>query len=124
MASVILVMGSLSPVRCASSTSSVFASMTRASAGRISPASKTMMSPGTMNLEAMISVSPSRRTRNCGERIFFSSSTARSALPSCIIPIMVLMRITPMMAKPSMKSFMTKEKTDAAKRIRTIGSMM
>ena len=89
----------------------------------ISPDSKTMISPGTIYFVAIISRLPLLKTLNCGESIFLSSSTAFSALPSCIRLITVLTKTTPRMTKPSTKSFITNENIVATKSMMTIGSM-
>ena len=82
--------GTLSPVSADSSDFKLTLSRRRASAGTKSPASRKIISPGTSSLAAMICSFPSRSTLACGADMFFSASSAFSALLSCTSPITAL----------------------------------
>ena len=81
-----LITGSDSPVRGASSHCREWFSMIRASAGILSPASSTMMSPGTRLFDGTSSSLPSRSTVIIGVSMLFSASSAFSARNSCTKP--------------------------------------
>ena len=80
--------GTDSPVRADSSHLRLAAWISRPSAGMKSPASSLTISPGT-SWEASITCStPPRTTRAWGAEMFFSASSAFSALLSCKTPRM------------------------------------
>jgi len=90
MASVLFSVGTLSPVRAASSISSVAATMRRPSAGTRLPASNNTMSPGT-RVSATTSITwPSRRTRAMFFISFSSEARLSSAFDSWRRPITAL----------------------------------
>jgi len=89
----------LSPVSAASSIRSPTISITRASAGIISPLSSISMSPGTTSLEGISFSVPSLCTRVSGCTNFFKASMAFSALYSCRNPISITKRMIPIMAQ-------------------------
>mmetsp|Transcript_32160 Transcript_32160/g.90044 ORF Transcript_32160/g.90044 Transcript_32160/m.90044 type:complete len:242 (-) Transcript_32160:233-958(-) len=93
--SVIFVMASDSPVRMASSTWILFTSTMRTSAGTRSPDLSVTISPGTSWSASTLTISPSRNTMAWGESIALIASAALSALPSCTMPMVTLMKITP-----------------------------
>ena len=80
-----------SPVRAASSTSRLAATMSLLSAGTLLPASSNTMSPGTRSLESMDSSLPSRSTRTWGLTIALRASIAFSARYSWTKPKMAFM---------------------------------
>ena len=82
--------GVLSPVRPASSISSVATTSTRPSAGTLSPASKPTMSPGTSSSAGTSCTCPSRLTLAVMISICFRAATLSAALPSWCRPINAL----------------------------------
>ena len=82
MASVSLGEATLSPVRAASSISSVAVTKRRPSAGTRSPASISTMSPGTTLSASISTASPSRRTRVMFFIMLWSDARLASALAS------------------------------------------
>ena len=74
--------GMLSPVNGASSVCRLASSTTRASAGILSPASTSTMSPGTISSARMRWRSPSRTTVDSGAASAISARTERSARDS------------------------------------------
>ncbi len=82
--------GVLSPVRPASSISSVATTSTRPSAGTLSPASNPTMSPGTRSSAGTSWTRPSRLTLAVMISICFRASTLSAALPSWCRPINAL----------------------------------
>ena len=79
--------GTDSPVNADSSDFKFTLLISRASAGTKSPASRRMTSPGTSSLAFTSFSVPPRRTRAWGADMFFSASSAFSALLSCATPI-------------------------------------
>ena len=77
-----LATGALSPVSAASWVSSVAERMIRPSAGTMSPASTSTMSPTTTSRAGTCTMCPLRTTRVCGTCIFDSASTLALALSS------------------------------------------
>ncbi|MND86212.1 hypothetical protein D3C80_781660 [compost metagenome] len=71
-----------SPVRIASSTRKLCASISRISAGILSPARSTIISPGTISVVGMVSCTPFRITRASLESIFRILCSDFSALLS------------------------------------------
>ncbi len=98
--STLLDTGVLSPVRPASSISSVAATRTRPSAGTLSPASKLTMSPGTRSSAGTSSTWPSRLTLAVMISICRSAATLSAALPSWFRPITALSTVRPRMTIP------------------------
>jgi hypothetical protein len=92
--------GVLSPVRAASSISSVAATNSRPSAGILSPASKETMSPGTSSSAGMSAAAPPRRTCALIRSIFWSAATLSAALPSWFRPRTALSTVRPRIARP------------------------
>ena len=88
--------GALSPVRAASSISSVAATISRPSAGTRLPASKRTMSPGTSSAASISIAAPSRRTRAMSFSIFSSAARLASAFDSCRRPRTALNTVRPM----------------------------
>ncbi len=82
--------GVLSPVRPASSISSVATTSTRPSAGTLSPASNPTMSPGTSSSAGTSCTCPSRLTLAVMINICFRAATLSAALPSWCRPINAL----------------------------------
>ena len=96
--------GSDSPVSADSSVFSELALTSLASAGTMSPASSTRMSPGTTFCEDISFICPSLSTLAWGTDIFFSSSIALSALFSCITPSRALSTTIIIIISESVKS--------------------
>ncbi len=82
--------GTDSPVSAASLTRRLGLSTSRASAATMSPASRTITSPGTSSVAATASSTPSRTTRAFGAVIVRSAAIACSARYSCANPISAL----------------------------------
>ena len=91
--------GTDSPVRMASCAARPRASITRRSAGTLSPASSRTMSPGTSVAPSTVTRRPSRKTAARGASICRIADMALSALPSWTKPMTALAsttaRITP-----------------------------
>ena len=101
----ILLTGTLSPVRAASSIFKEALSNRRPSAGTESPASSSTTSPGTSSSECRITIFPSRRTLQVAAVMVCSASIAASALLSCTTPKMAFSRTTARMMITSAHSF-------------------
>ena len=78
--------GVLSPVRADSATRSAIDSSTLASAGMVSPSSRSRTSPGTSSVAGTTRCCPSRSTRAVGAVMASSAATACSARLSCTKP--------------------------------------
>ncbi len=98
--STVLGTGVLSPVRPASSISSVAATRMRPSAGTLSPASNPTMSPGTSSSAGISSSWPSRRTLAVMISICRRAATLSAALPSWCKPITALTTVSPITTRP------------------------
>ncbi len=96
--------GRLSPVRAASSISSVAATSRRPSAGILSPASNVTTSPGTSSSAGTSTRSPSRRTCALITSIFCSAATLSAALPSWFSPSTALRTVSPRITMPVLNS--------------------
>ena len=92
--------GVLSPVRAASSISSVAATRSRPSAGILSPASNVTMSPGTSSSASTSTRCPSRRAWAWMRSIFWSAATLSAALPSWFRPSTAFSTVMPMITRP------------------------
>ena len=92
--------GVLSPVRAASSISSVAATVSRPSAGILSPASKETTSPGTSSSAGMSTCPPPRRACALIRSIFWSAATLSAALPSWFRPRIAFSTVRPMITSP------------------------
>ena len=108
--------GVLSPVSAASSISSVAATSRRPSAGILSPASKTTMSPGTSSSAGTSTSSPPRRTCALITSIFCSAATLSAALPSWFRPRIALSTVRPRITRPVENSWRATMLTIAAPR--------
>ena len=116
--------GTDSPVSAASSTFRELASSKRISAGTISPASKSTISPGTSSWDLMVSTLPFRRTLASGEAISFKASMASSALASWMTPMIAFKTTTKRIITASCHSWLAKRDTvAAAKRMIIIKSL-
>jgi hypothetical protein len=113
-ASTDLATGIDSPVRPASSISSVADTRIRPSAGTLSPASKLTMSPGTSSSAGIPSISPSRRTRAVMISICRRAATLSAALPSWCRPITALSTVRPSTTMPVDTSWRATMLTTAA----------
>ncbi|OPY25193.1 MAG: hypothetical protein A4E23_00113 [Methanomethylovorans sp. PtaU1.Bin073] len=120
ISSISLFTGTLSPVSAASSIRSPTISITRASAGIMSPLSSTSMSPGTTSLEGISFNDPSLRTLVTGCTNFLRASIAFSALYSCRNPIIITKRIMPIIAQKLIISWASKAIMAAAASTHTI----
>ncbi len=99
-----LLTGTDSPVIAASSAFRLIAFSTRASAGTKSPASNSIMSPGTNVVVSTCSSCPSRITLAKGADIFCKASSDLLALFSCEIEIMALITTIKRMITDSTQS--------------------
>ena len=90
----LLLTGTDSPVNADSSTCKDTASKIRASAGTKSPASILMISPGTSSLDFTVTNAPSRYTFAFGVDKLFKASSDFSALLSCQVPRIALIKTT------------------------------
>jgi len=93
MGSACFITGRDSPVSMASSTWRTWASTTRPSAGIVTPASRTTMSPGTTSRVGTVVWSPSRTTTQRGAFIRLRDSRDLSAWYSCMKPMITLTEI-------------------------------
>mmetsp|Transcript_56622 Transcript_56622/g.137528 ORF Transcript_56622/g.137528 Transcript_56622/m.137528 type:complete len:206 (-) Transcript_56622:240-857(-) len=89
--------GTDSPVRAASAEAMFWTSIIRRSAGIRSPSPRTTTSPGTISPAGTLVVLLSRIQTASDESIAFNASAACSAEPSWMIPIIVLIMMTPKM---------------------------
>ena len=112
--------GSLSPVREDSSHLSIAPSKRRRSAGTISPASKTTISPMTKSLQLTFVITPPRKTFACDSVIFFKLSSAFSAFCSWQNPITALRMTINKMIDPSTYSPKQSETIPATNKIKII----
>ena len=96
--------GTLSPVRAASSISSVAATSRRPSAGILSPASNATTSPGTSSSAGTSRRSPPRRTCARITSIFCSAATLSAALPSWLRPRTAFRTVSPRITIPVLNS--------------------
>ena len=101
--STILLTGTDSPVRAASSAFMLCSSMRRQSAGTASPASSTTISPTTMSSDFTTCISPSLRTFEVAAVICIRAVIAASALLSWTRLMMVLSTTTTSMTMTSAK---------------------
>ena len=129
-ASASLSAGTDSPVSADSSLFRFALTISLASAGTKSPASSLMMSPGTTCVEATMLSCPFLITLACGADIFFSASSAFSALLSCTNPSTAFKMTMSRMSAGSMNSMgspsthaTTKEMTAARMRMIIITSL-
>lgn len=113
--------GNDSPVNAASSTSRLCDSTTRQSAGTMSPARSSTMSPTTIWSTGTETSRPSRRTSACTCTRASSCSPARPAERSCQKPSPPLAAMITKMIAPSAKSPNVIDNTVASIRMRTIG---
>ena len=93
--------GSDSPVTVALFTRSPKDSITRQSAGTLSPSSSSTTSPGTSAAAGSCAIAPARSAFTCCGSRPRSAATARSALYSCQNENSPFTRMTPRMATPS-----------------------
>ena len=124
----ILSTGTDSPVRAASSAFIEADFMIRASAGTLSPASSSMISPGTSSSLSIVIIFPFLLTFDLALDMFCRASIAFSAFDSCTTPSTALMRTTTRMiiasdhsVSPEAVDVMT-ESTAAIIRMISIGS--
>mmetsp|Transcript_32292 Transcript_32292/g.92946 ORF Transcript_32292/g.92946 Transcript_32292/m.92946 type:complete len:261 (+) Transcript_32292:91-873(+) len=95
--SVFFSMGTDSPVKAASAEAKLLTASIRISAGIRSPRLSMTTSPGTTRLAGTLVSFPSRMTTASAESMALRASAACSADPSWMIPMAVLMMITPKM---------------------------
>mmetsp|Transcript_20653 Transcript_20653/g.58797 ORF Transcript_20653/g.58797 Transcript_20653/m.58797 type:complete len:234 (-) Transcript_20653:576-1277(-) len=95
--SVCLSIGTDSPVRAASAQARLPTSIMRKSAGTRSPRVSMTTSPGTMRLAGTLLSLPSRTMMASLESMAFRASAAFSAEPSWMMPMVVLITMTPTM---------------------------
>ncbi len=106
--------GTLSPVRAASSISSVAATSRRPSAGILSPASKETTSPGTSSSDGMSIREPPRWACALITSIFWSAATLSAAFPSWFRPRIAFSTVIPRIARPVPNSWSATTLTIAA----------
>jgi hypothetical protein len=117
-----LATGALSPVSAASWVSSVAERMIRPSAGAMSHASTSTMSPTTTSRAGTCTMCPPRTTRVCGTCIFDSASTLALALSSWREPRTTLSRMSSATMIPVGTSPMAKLTAVTAMSMMFIGS--
>ena len=100
---IILLTGTDSPVRAASSIFMLALSMIRPSAGTESPASSTTISPGTSSSLFKVTIFPSRITLLVAAAISCRAAMAASALLSCTTPSTALIITTAIIIITSVK---------------------